>query len=157
MADSLSQIYIHLVLAVQFRKGLIDPIWEEDFHKYTTGCIKGMDQLVIEINSMPDHLHTLFRMKPTCRLSDFIRELKKGTTAYVQKKKLCSSQFGYQGGYGAFSCHQKDVDLVRNYIRNQKLHHQKEQFSQEYPRLLKEADIPFEEQYMFEFIDCSAT
>src|SRR5687768_14548673 len=99
MANSYTQLYIHLIFACQFRQSLISPKWEEELHKYTVGCFQGLDQLVIEINSMPDRLHTLIRMKPNVKLCDLVREVKKSTTTFVKKKRY-SNLFSWQDGYG---------------------------------------------------------
>ena len=77
MTSTFSQIYIHVVFSVKNRQKLIDPIWEEELYKYMTGVIRNKNQKLLAINGMADHIHILIGMKPTCCLSDLIREVKK--------------------------------------------------------------------------------
>ena len=55
---------------------------------------------------------------------------------------------GWQDGYGAFTHSAKEKDNLIAYIKNQKEHHQRESFLDEYKRLLTENEIPFEEKYL---------
>ena len=79
MADSFSKIIIQVVFAVKFRKALIHSSWEEELYKYITGIVQAKDQKMLAINGVPDHLHFLIGMRPTCRLSDLVREIKKSS------------------------------------------------------------------------------
>ncbi len=55
---------------------------------------------------------------------------------------------GWQDGYGAFTYCIKEKDMIIDYIKNQKEHHIKENFLDEYRHLLKENGIEFDEKYL---------
>ena len=150
MPGTFSQLYIQLVFAVSGRKNFIKKSWEEDLYKYTTGIVQGMNQKMLAINGMPDHIHILFGMRPTCCLSDFVREVKKSSNTFA---KNYVPNFKWQEGYGAFSYSHSALDSVINYIMNQKEHHRKRSFKEEYLLLLKRFEIEFKEEYIFEFYD----
>jgi len=76
MADTFSQIYIQVVFAVKGRENIISPSWEIELFKYITGIIQNKGQKLICINGMPDHIHILIGLKPSCCLSDLVREIK---------------------------------------------------------------------------------
>jgi putative transposase len=76
MADTFSQIYIHIVFGVKKRECLIHQSWEEELYKYISGIFRKKEQKVLAINGMPDHIHILIGMKPSCCLSDLVREIK---------------------------------------------------------------------------------
>lgn len=76
MANTYSQIYIHIVFTVEGRQNLIRKQYKEELHKYITGIIQNKGQKVITINSMPDHVHILIGMKPNVVLSDLVRDIK---------------------------------------------------------------------------------
>lgn len=82
MAATFSQIYIQLVFAVQNRNALIKTEWEERLYQYITGTIRNKDQKLIAINGMPDHIHIFIGMKPSCCLSDLLREIKKSRSQF---------------------------------------------------------------------------
>lgn len=151
MPDTYSQIYVHVVFAVKNRSCLIHSRWESELYKYITGIVQNNGQKMLAINGMPDHVHFLIGMKPSCRLSDLVREVKKSSTAFVRRKKFTSYAFQWQEGFGAFSHSRSHMDRTISYILSQKEHHKKVTFQTEYRELLEIFEIDYKEQYLFEF------
>jgi putative transposase len=144
-----SKIYIHTVFAVKYRNPLITPDWEERLFKYTTGIVQQKEQKMLAINGMPDHIHILIGMKPNCCLSDLIREVKKSTTDFANNEKFSKFKFQWQEGYAAFSCGYSQLDREIGYIANQKEHHKKLGFAEEYINFLNEYAVEYQEKYLF--------
>ncbi len=153
MADTFSQIYIHIVFAVKNRNSLIKPLWEEELYKYITGIVQNKGQKILAINGMPDHIHILIGMRPTCCLSDLVREVKKSSNEFIKEKKFTPFKFQWQEGFGAFSYSHSSLDNVIGYINRQKAHHKKRQFKEEYMEMLNKFEVDFEEQYLFEWME----
>lgn len=153
MPSTYSQIYIQIVFAVKGRGGLIQPDWEEKLFQYIAGIIKGKNQKLLAINGMPDHIHIFIGMKPNCCLSDLVREIKKASNDFIKENKLSQFNFSWQEGYGAFSYSHSQIDAVIKYVMNQKEHHKKTTFRDEYVDFLKKFEIGYEEKYLFEWID----
>ena len=120
MSDTFTQIYIQVVFAVQNRKALIQPHWEEEMYKYFTGIVQNKGQKMLAINGTKNHIHFFIGMKPTCCLSDLVREVKKSTTAFIKEKKYSPFKFQWQEGFGAFSYSHSQLTDVIHYIENQK-------------------------------------
>jgi len=148
-----SKIYIQLVFAVKGRKSLISSEWEEEVYKYITGIITRQGQKLIIMNGVSDHVHIFIGIKPSCRLSDLVREMKKSSSAFIKEKKFTPFKFEWQEGYGAFSYSHSAIDQVCKYIENQKGHHKKITFKEEYISLLQKFSIDFDQKYVFEFKD----
>jgi len=153
MPNTFTQIYIHTVFAVKGRQSLIKPEWEDRLYKYITGIVQTKGQKMISINGMPDHLHFLIGMKPACCLSDLVREIKKSSNDFIKDNNLSKFKFNWQDGFGAFSNSQSQLDKVITYINNQKNHHKKKTFKEEYIELLEKYSIKFKTQYLFDWID----
>lgn len=153
MPGTFSQIYIHVVFAVQNRESMIRPSWEEELYKYITGIIRNKGQKMLAINGMPDHIHFFIGMKPSCCLSDLVREVKKSSTDFIKEKKYSKFKFSWQGGYGAFSYSHSQIDTVIKYIVNQKEHHKKQTFRDEYLDFMKKFEIEFKEEFLFKWIE----
>lgn len=145
-----SQIYVQIVFAVKGRKSAIHPSWEEELFKYITGIVQGKEQKMIRINGMPDHIHMLVGIRPSCRISDLVREVKKASNAFINRKKFCRQKFEWQEGYGAFSYSHSALENVIAYIDNQKEHHRKKTFKEEYKGFLKKFNIVHNDDYLFE-------
>ncbi len=148
-----SQIYIQVVFAVKNRNALITTGWEEHLYKYVTGIVQNKGQKLLAINGMPDHIHFLIGMKPTCCLADLVREVKKSSNTFINEKQFCSFKFEWQEGYGAFSYSHSALDNVIAYIANQKEHHRKVSFKEEYKKFLISFNIEHDDKYLFDWIE----
>ena len=153
MPGTFSQIYIHVVFAVKGRNSLIALEWEEELYKYITGIIQNKRQKMLAINGMPDHIHFLIGMKPSCCLADLVREVKKSSNAFIQDRRFCKFKFEWQEGYGAFSYSHSALDKVISYISHQKEHHRDKTFREEYVAFLQKFQIEFSQEFLFEWID----
>jgi len=151
MANRFTQLYIHIVFAPKNRHALIKPSWEEALHKYITGIVQQRGHKMLAINGMPDHVHIFMGYEPTESLSDLIREIKKSSSEWIKSNRLCSMKFAWQSGYGAFSHSRSQVDAVVKYVRNQKEHHRKRSFKDEYLKILKDFEVEYDERYLFDF------
>ncbi|MDR0864181.1 MAG: IS200/IS605 family transposase [Candidatus Symbiothrix sp.] len=153
MAGTFSQIYIQIVFAVKNRDSLINPSWEEELYKYITGIVQNKGQKMLAINGTTNHIHFLIGMKPTCCLSDLVREIKKSSNAFVKEKKFTKFNFQWQEGFGAFSYSHSALDNVIQYIQKQKEHHKRKTFREEYLNILNKFEIEFKDEYLFEWIE----
>ena len=153
MAGTFSQIYIQIVFAIKNRDALIRPEWEEELYKYISGTAQNKGQKMIDINGTSNHIHFLIGMKPTCCLSDLVRDIKKSSNIFINEKRFSRYNFQWQEGFGAFSYSHSALDQVVQYIRNQKEHHKKKTFREEYISFLKKFAIEFKDEYLFEWID----
>lgn len=153
MAGTFTQIYIQVIFAVKGRESMIQPSWEEELYKYITGIVRNKGHKMLAINGMPDHLHFLIGMKPTCNLSDLVREIKKSSNQFINEKGFTRFKFQWQEGYGAFSYSHSSLDQVIKYIMNQKNHHKKQTFKNEYCGFLSRFDVEFRDEYLFDWID----
>jgi putative transposase len=152
-AGTFSQIYIQLVFAVKGRQSLISQKWEDELFKYITGIVQNKGQKLMAINGMPDHIHLLIGMKPSCRLSDLVREIKKSSNAWINEQGFIKGKFEWQEGYGAFSYSKSAIDQVAKYVMNQKEHHKKRSFREEYVDFLRKYELPFDERYLFDWLE----
>ena len=146
-----SQIYIQIIFAVKGRNSLIREAWEEQLYKYITGIVRNKGQKMLAINGVANHIHFLIGMKPSCCLSDLVREIKKSTNVFINEHNLTKFKFSWQSGFGAFSYSQSQLDNVIAYIMNQKEHHKKKTFKEEYLLLLKKFEVTYNDQYLFDF------
>lgn len=147
-----SQIYIQVVFAVKGRESLIIKSWEEELFKYITGIVQNKHQKMLAINGMPDHIHFLIGMRPSCKLSDLVREVKKASNSFINMKGFTPNKFAWQEGFGAFSYSHSALHNVITYIDNQKEHHKKMTFRDEYIEFLNKYQVGYEDQYLFKWI-----
>jgi len=147
MADSYSQIYIHVIFAVRDRASVISAEWKEDLYKYITGIVSNKGQKLMVINGMPDHIHMLVGIKTDCKLSDLVRDIKANSSRWINKHRLVYGMFSWQSGFGAFSVNPRGVKGVIDYIKDQEAHHKRITFENEFIRFLKENNVPYSPAY----------
>jgi len=153
MPNTYSQIYLHYVFSPKYRQALINADFEEELFMYITGIIKNLEQQLIRINGMPDHLHILVRLRPAMAPAKFIQLIKTNSSRWINEKKFLPVKFSWQVGGGIFSVSPRNLPQVIRYIENQKEHHKKSNFRKEYITLLNNSDIDFEKDYLLNFFE----
>jgi REP element-mobilizing transposase RayT len=149
MANTYTQIYIHVVFAVEGRQNLIKPQNNDELQKYITGIVSVQKQKLIAINNMPDHLHLLVGLKPDMALSDLVRDVKANSSKFINEKRWVAGRFSWQEGFGAFSYSRSQLGTVIRYIENQQKHHTKKSFREEYVELLEKYGVDYDRRYIF--------
>jgi len=152
MPNSYTQIHIQFVFAVKYRSALIDREWKERLHQYITGIFQANKHKMLQINSMPDHIHIFIGMRPHQSISALIQNVKTESSKWIKEQNLYKN-FAWQEGYGAFSYSKRQVDDVIRYIQNQEIHHRKETFLNEYRKFLKAFEVEWDEQYIFKELE----
>lgn len=149
MANTYTELHVQIVFAVKYRQALILPEWEEELYKYITGIVKSKNHQMLAIKGMPDHLHLLLGWRPNQSISNLMQDIKAGSSAWINKHKMNHQIFRWQEGYGAFSYSKSQLNMVKNYIMNQKEHHKHKTFKTEYKELLEENGVDYDEKYIF--------
>ncbi len=153
MANTYTQIYIQIVFAVRGRQNLISVEHREELHKFITGIVSNRGQKLFAIFAMPDHVHILVSMSPKISISDLVRDIKAGSSKFINDSKWIKGKFNWQEGYGAFSYSKSAVDNVVKYILNQEAHHKKKTFKDEYLDFLEKFEIEYDTKYLFDWIE----
>jgi putative transposase len=153
MPNTYTQIHIQIIFAVKGRQNLIPKNKRAELQKYITGIINKRNQKLLSIFCMPDHTHILVGMKSDVSIADLTRDIKAGSSKFINDKKWVKGKFGWQEGYGAFSYSKSHVDSVIRYILNQEEHHRNKTFKEEYLEFLRKFEIEYDEKYLFEWIE----
>ncbi len=153
MANTYTQIHLQLIFAVQNRRSLIQGSWEDRLYEYITGIVQQNTHKMIIINGMPDHLHIVIGMRPIQSLSDLMQDIKGSSSKWINDNKLSTGKFNWQEGFGAFSYSKSQLPKLIEYVKNQKAHHKKKTFIDEYKEFLKAFEVDFDEKYIFKELE----
>jgi len=153
MPNTFSQIYLQFVFAVKGRQSLIPKQYNEEVHKYMAALVQARKAKMLAVYCMPDHIHLFAGFKPSVLISDFVKEIKVQSNGFIRERKWGTTHFSWQEGYGVFSYGHSQIDRVCNYVLNQAQHHKKKTFKEEYLEFLEKFAIPFEEQYLFDWLE----
>jgi putative transposase len=95
---------------------------------------------------MPNHSHLLFRQPATISLASAINIFKTNSSRFMHEHGVA---FQWQTGYAAFSVSPSQLDKVTAYIRDQREHHKKVTFEEEFLTLLKKAGVHYDPKYVW--------
>lgn len=150
MPQSLAQVLVHLIFSTKNREPVLADDIRPELHPYMATVLKGMNSPAILINSVEDHAHVLFHLSKNHALCDVIESLKKDSSKWIKTKRRAYRNFHWQNGYGAFSVSQSSVARVIKYIENQREHHRRRTFQEEFRAFLKRYQVSYDERYVWD-------
>jgi len=151
MAQSLVQVYLHIVFSTKNRKPfLCDKDLRDRTHAYLAGICKNLGAPSLKVGGVEDHVHILCRMAKTRTISNLLQELKRDSSKWVKEQQRAPKQFYWQNGYGAFSVSPSHVEELIKYIENQEEHHKHESFKDEVRRICKKYGVEIDERYVWD-------
>ena len=137
MPHSFNKIWIHAIWSTKDRHPFIHSNVEHKIYHFISEQFREQGCPVSIINGMPDHVHCLFLLSPQKSIAEVIKQIKGSSSHYINQNNLIVDKFSWQTGYAAYSVSESVVDKVHNYIHNQKQHHAKKTFQQEYDEFIK--------------------
>ena len=149
MSNTYTQLFIHIVFAPMHKAALIKSDFEEELYKYITGIAKNHRHKLLCINGTEDHIHILIGLNPEQSISVLVQEIKKSSSKWINDRHLCLGRFEWQREYGAFTYSKSHVKQVIKYIENQKSHHRKISFLDEYKFFLKKYEVEYNPNFVF--------
>lgn len=150
MAQSLSNVLVHLVFSTKHRRPLIDASIENDLHAYLAGIAKRLDCPAHKIGGVEDHVHVACTLARTKTVACLVQELKQASSKWIKTRGEAYRSFAWQDGYGAFSVSQSHLDDLRRYIANQRQHHRQESYQDEFRKTLNRYRIEYDEHYVWD-------
>ena len=151
MPQSLTNLLVHLIFSTKGRQPFLsDPALQTEIHHYLGGVANQQGGKSILVGGVADHLHLLLVLPRTMSIADLVRELKRSSSLWIKQRHPSLKNFSWQGGYGAFSVGQGEVEAVRTYISRQEEHHRKRTFQEEYRAFLDKYGIIYDEKYLWD-------
>ena len=150
MAQSLVKNYVHIIFSTKHRNDFIDNAVEKELYSYISTICKDNDSPAIKIGGTENHIHILLTLSRKYAMMHVIQEIKAHSSRWIKTKGKKYENFFWQDGYGAFSVSQKNVFATINYIKNQKKHHQNEDFKDEFLTILKKYETKYDEKYLWD-------
>ncbi len=149
MPRTFTNLLTHCIFSTKGREALIDPSMRVELHAYLGGIVREIGGTALGVNSMPDHVHMLFSLPPAVALSEAMRLIKANSSKWVHERWPERPTFAWQLGFGAFSVSKSSVPQVLKYIENQKEHHRKTTFQEEFLNFLRRHEVEFDERYIW--------
>lgn len=154
MANTYTQFNIHIVFAVKGCERIIDEKLMDELCKYMHGILVNIKQYPLAIRGYKDHIHVFFELSTALSISDVVEKVKANSSKWINDNKKVLGHFEWQRGYSGFSYSRSQRDTVIKYIMTQKKHHEaKITFKEEYLKMLRDFNIDYKNEYLFEFYE----
>jgi putative transposase len=149
MAQSLSKVYLHLIFHVKTTSVRMCDGDLEHIYAYIGKVLNDIGCKTIWVDGVDDHVHILLLLSKDITISQMVADVKRHTSRWIKTLAPQYAGFEWQGGYAVFSVSQSVVDDTLKYIKNQKEHHKKVSFADEYRRFLELYQVEYSEDYVF--------
>jgi putative transposase len=146
MPQTYAANFVHCVFSTKDRRDLIPENLQEKLHAYLLGIANNLRITLIAAGGMANHVHLLIGLPPTLPLAEGVQKLKANSSRWFGEHAIA---FEWQKGYGAFSVSPSLLSTVQTYIRNQKQHHRKRNFEEEFLILLKNSGVAYDADRLF--------
>lgn len=119
-------MHVHLVFVTKYRRKVFTKKILADLKPIFIHVCERFNAELIECNGEYDHLHLLINYPPTCTISRLVNSLKGVSSRLIRKKKYPGIERALWGNslwspsYFASSCGGASLDVISQYIENQK-------------------------------------
>ena len=149
MANTYTSLYYHVVFSTRHRVRCLDREIEARVWAYIGGVARKHRMTALRVGGYEDPIHSLITAPPSLALSQAVQFLKGETSRWMHEEFPELSGFAWQDGYGAFSVGKSNLPEVVRYIQNQREHHRKRTFQEEYLEFLRRHGIEYDERYVW--------
>lgn len=150
MPQSLVRHFAHIIFSTKHRQPLLFPPVEDELHNYIGGICNKLECTPIIVGGSTDHIHILCVHSKKIALIKLLEVVKSHSSKWIKSKGEAYQDFYWQDGYASFSVNPNEVNKVKAYIANQKAHHGKQKFQNEYLKFLKKHHVEYDERYMWD-------
>jgi len=150
MPQSLSRLLVHLIFSTKNRVPALTPALCTELYPYLAATLRDTACPPLRVGGVEDHVHILFGLSRTLSVANVVEAVKTSSSKWIKTKGPELGSFYWQGGYGAFSVSQSDVEAVIQYIDRQEEHHKRISFQDEFRKFLDRYQIPYDERYVWD-------
>ena len=149
MANTYTSLHYHVIFSTKNRYPWLVPHIEQRVWKFIGGIARARKMTALQVGGVEDHIHALVTAPPTIAPFEIAKYLKGGSSKWIHDEFPRLSKFGWQDGYGAFTVSKSKIPEVIRYIQNQREHHRKQTFQEEYRDFLRANGIDYDERYLW--------
>ena len=149
MPQSLSKIYLHLIFHVKTTSPRLRCEDDHTVHSYIGQLVNATGCTNIWVGGADDHVHVLFLLSKDATVSHVVEEVKRNSSRWIKTIGAHYNGFAWQSGYGVFSVSQSVVEKTITYITQQREHHKRCSFAEEYRKFLETYGVSYNEEYVF--------
>ena len=149
MANTYTALHYHVVFSTRNRYPWITLEIEQRVWAFIGGVAREHKLTALQVGGVEDHIHALIMAPPTIAPCNIAKYLKGESSLWIHQEFRSLRRFAWQDGYAAFTVSKSNLAKVVRYIKNQRAHHRKKTFQEEYRGLLGMNGIEYDERYVW--------
>jgi REP element-mobilizing transposase RayT len=149
MGHSYVHSLFHCVFSTKERKRLITDELQLRLWPYIGGIARENDCKPLAIGGVEDHVHILLSLPSTMAIAKALQLIKGGSSKWIHETFPSSRDFAWQQGYGAFSIGVSQIENTVRYIANQREHHLRVTFQDEFIAFLQKHGVEYDPRYVW--------
>lgn len=149
MANTYTSLYYHVVFSTKNRVELVSRDIEDRVWAYIGRIARKHKMTALQVGGIEDHIHALVMAPATLSPSQIAQYLKGDSSKWIHQEFPHLADVGWQDGYGAFTVSKSNIPDVVRYIQNQREHHKKKTFQEQYREFLQKHGIEYDEWYVW--------
>lgn len=118
------RLFYHIVWATKNREPSISSEARHPLYNAVAAKARQLGAAVHAIGGTEDHIHVVASVPPTITLSEFVRNLKGGSSHLLNHQLSLPRPFGWQSEYGVLSFDDRLRERMIQYVKDQRQHHQ---------------------------------
>ncbi len=150
MAHTFYQNYYHIVWSTKERQPTMLPEYKNRIFEYLGGSLKTLGCTPLQVGGVSDHVHILAGIPPKYAVSEIVRDIKVGSSKWINSSMSNIKGFAWQEGYGSFSVSSSQKGAVTRYILDQEEHHKAKTFRDEFIEFLRLHEVEYDEKYLWQ-------
>jgi putative transposase len=131
------KIWIHLVWTTKNREPILAREIRQEIFNHIRENAKKQGIYIDFINGYLEHVHCLISLGSGQNIDKILMLLKGESSYWINRKNLFREKFEWQEEYFAVSVSESSIDRVREYIKNQEIHHKRKSFNEEYQEFIR--------------------
>ena len=149
MANTYTALHYHVVFSTKNRYPWLALEIEQRVWAYIGGIARKHKMTALQVGGVEDHIHALVMAPPTIAPFEIGKYLKGESSLWIHDEFPWLRNFSWQDGYAAFTVSKSNIPEVVRYIQNQREHHRKKTFQEEYLEFLQANGIEYDERYVW--------
>jgi REP element-mobilizing transposase RayT len=149
MANTYTSLHYHIIFSTKNRQPWLTPDIEQRIWAFIGGIARAHYMTALQVGGAEDHVHALVTAPATTAPSQIAQYLKGDSSKWIHEEFGSLRSFGWQDGYGGFTVSKSNLPDVVKYIQNQRQHHRKRTFQEEYLEFLIKNGIEYDERYLW--------
>jgi REP-associated tyrosine transposase len=149
MANTYTRLNYHFIFSTKNRELWIATDIEQSVWEYIGGIARAHKMTALQVGGIEDHIHALVNAPPTIAPFQIAQFLKGQSSKWIHEEFAALRNFNWQDGYAAFTVSKSNIPDVVRYIQNQREHHRRKTFQEEYLEFLRANGVDYDEQYLW--------